>query len=296
MAREYGKVPLNVWGNEEWLDLSGPEKLLYVVLLCHQTLTYAGVADWRPKRLARLVDATWTAADVEAVGDSLQRRHMIVIDREVEEVLIRTFIKWDGVLKQPRLAVSMVSAFAGITSRRLKQVVAFEVQKLRSEQPELSCWGDQRMQVVLDHTGLDVKVASPEIGPSLPVVSATFGANDDRSLVSPTSTATTTTTSSKEDIPSANAESPQEKTSRGTRITEDWRPLEADFAAMQEQCPGYDLEREHLNFIGYWLAKPGKEGLKINWSQTWRNWMRRNYDRLPHNERQELKKRSERIR
>lgn len=28
-------------------------------------------------------------------------------------------------------------------------------------------------------------------------------------------------------------------------------------------------------FLDYWVAKPGKDGTKLDWEATWRNWVRR---------------------
>lgn len=190
MAREYAKIRTDIWGDEDWRQVGGAAKLLYFMLLSHATLTYAGVADWRPNRIAPLLDPAWTRADVEALAVELQSRHLVVVNDETEEVLIRSFIKHDGVMRQPRLAVAMASAFSAVSCARIKSVIAFEVQKLRVEDPDLSCWSDARVQTVLDHSGIDLK----DLGEGLPSVSATFGPNVGQGFVSPTNTATNTST------------------------------------------------------------------------------------------------------
>jgi len=35
------------------------------------------------------------------------------------------------------------------------------------------------------------------------------------------------------------------------------------------------MSREAERFRDYWIAKPGKDGVKLDWAATWRNWMRR---------------------
>lgn len=42
----------------------------------------------------------------------------------------------------------------------------------------------------------------------------------------------------------------------------------------RENCPHVDGRTEHAKFCDYWLAKPGKDGRKLDWVATWRNWMR----------------------
>lgn len=60
------------------------------------------------------------------------------------------------------------------------------------------------------------------------------------------------------------------KSSRGTRLPQDWSPSLEDLNfARQEQV---DVSREIERFKNYWIAKP-KDNTKLDWSRTWRNWV-----------------------
>ena len=52
------------------------------------------------------------------------------------------------------------------------------------------------------------------------------------------------------------------KDARGSRLPHDWLP---EGSYEQEE-----LER----FRDYWIAKAGKDGVKLDWQATWRNWLR----------------------
>ena len=67
-------------------------------------------------------------------------------------------------------------------------------------------------------------------------------------------------------------------THRGTRIDPDFIPSATARADILAEHPALDLRREHAKFIDYWTAKPGKDGVKLDWHATWRNWMRRAAD------------------
>lgn len=70
------------------------------------------------------------------------------------------------------------------------------------------------------------------------------------------------------------ATSPSARSSRGSRIPDDFQPnIEA---AVSEGVSRQDAERQARSFCDYWRAKPGKEGLKLDWPATWRVWYRRN--------------------
>ena len=63
---------------------------------------------------------------------------------------------------------------------------------------------------------------------------------------------------------------------RGSRIPEDWRPTDEDIVWQRTQ--GIDdllARREYPKFVDYWRAKAGRDATKLDWSATWRNWLRR---------------------
>lgn len=129
MARELANIRLDIWTSQEFRDLTEAEQRLYFLLLSHDSLSYAGVADWRPRRLARFA-ASSTPESIEQIGLALQAKRFILIDDDSEEVLIRSFLKHDGLLKQPRLTVSMVNAYGSTTSENIRSVIIHELQKL----------------------------------------------------------------------------------------------------------------------------------------------------------------------
>jgi len=47
----------------------------------------------------------------------------------------------------------------------------------------------------------------------------------------------------------------------------------------RQNAPHVDGRREFEQFCDYWRAKPGKDGRKLDWVMTWRNWMRTAEDR-----------------
>jgi uncharacterized protein YdaU (DUF1376 family) len=69
----------------------------------------------------------------------------------------------------------------------------------------------------------------------------------------------------------------QGQTSRGCRLPEDFA-LTAELSgwALNELGAAPALvHREFAKFTDYWRAQPGAKGRKLDWSGTWRNWMRR---------------------
>lgn len=195
MARDRASIRVDMWADGDFRRLSVFAQWLYIALLSHPTLSYAGVADWRPGRIAAF-SAGVEVADVRAAADELMRGRFILADEQTEEVLVRSFVKHDGLLKQPKLTVSMCNAYAAIASSGIREVVAHEVQKLRVREPELKAWGVRQMQTILDADSAPIEAHLPiGLGEGLPI-GLPLGLPEPQplGLGLPTSTATSTAT------------------------------------------------------------------------------------------------------
>lgn len=72
---------------------------------------------------------------------------------------------------------------------------------------------------------------------------------------------------------------PNSKTSvspadRGSRLPSDWVPPSDVMEWARQERPDLDLATTLEEFRDYWLSVPGARGRKLDWSRTWRNWVR----------------------
>ena len=66
----------------------------------------------------------------------------------------------------------------------------------------------------------------------------------------------------------------EEKSQRGSRLANDWvLPVEWENWAKKER-PELDAKQVFEQFKDYWCAKAGKDAIKLDWTATWRNWVR----------------------
>ena len=156
MARDHARVNVAIWGDPDFRNLPQQAQHLYLLLWSSPGLTYCGSHDWRPARLAGLAGG-WTRDDVEAAGACLAARYFAVIDDEREEILLRSWIRFDGLMKQPRMAVSCVTAYAETASDLIRSVVVSELRRVHEEAPNLACWTDRRVAEVLEHPAAEPK-------------------------------------------------------------------------------------------------------------------------------------------
>lgn len=148
MAREYAQIKLAIWADDDWRDLSPLARYLYLTLLTSPSLSHCGVADWRPARIGALNGME--TEDVLRCGAELVEALYLVIDEESEEVLIRSFIRNDGLMKQPRMAVSMANAHSAVASKAIRGVIVHELRRLREDHPELTGWTKDKALGLLD--------------------------------------------------------------------------------------------------------------------------------------------------
>lgn len=279
MARDHARVSLSVWADDDWRDLSPAAQHLYFVLLTQPSLSYAGVADWRPARL-RALASPWRPDGFNRAAVELARQLYIVVDEDTEEVLIRSFVRHDGLMKQRNMAVSMVRAYEAIASKGIRGVFVHELARLRESDPELAGWVS--CAHLLDNRSVDpadYPTGYPgndhDVNPSGdPSVEGQSGGQSSPSVDGcPTPTPSPAPTPHSL-LPSPAAKAAEGPRKRATRIPDDFRPSPAVRDDMATKRPEVDLELETEKFRDYWAAKAGKDATKLDWDATWRNWIR----------------------
>ncbi|MDK8496841.1 hypothetical protein QP920_10345 [Corynebacterium marquesiae] len=152
--RKFAQIQIDIWNDTDFRNLTPAAQHLFFVLLSHPSLNHAGVGDWRPARLSGMAHS-WAKADVEAAAGELVHERYVLIDDETEEFLIRSYVRNDALLKQPRMATAVAKGLAEVGSSVLRGVVIFELRRLHDEQPELKGWGSREASRLLDAEAVD---------------------------------------------------------------------------------------------------------------------------------------------
>lgn len=139
LAREHARIQTAIWLDDDFLDLTVEAQHLYTVLTTQMKLSFCGVWTWHPGRISQFAKG-WTPARVEDAAAELSEGLYIVIDETTGEVLVRSFIRNDGLLSSPNIAKAMYRTFADVGSRMLKAVIVHELKRLHAEQPLLKGW------------------------------------------------------------------------------------------------------------------------------------------------------------
>lgn len=160
MARDHARIHLDLWGDDDWMDLSVDAQMLYLTLYTNPGLSFCGAGEWHPGRLsARASD--WTVERIETAAAELSRRLFVVIDTETGEYLLRSWIKHDGLWRTPNMAVSVANARGELSSRTLRGVVVFEVAKLKKANADSNAWERPAVAKMLAQKPIDAADLEP---------------------------------------------------------------------------------------------------------------------------------------
>ncbi len=75
--------------------------------------------------------------------------------------------------------------------------------------------------------------------------------------------------------------SPASRRDTGVRLPEDWKPSPELMDWAYTEYPQVDAEDQTDRFKDYWLAKAGAGARHVQWDRTWKNWIRRENDKIP---------------
>jgi hypothetical protein len=133
MARGHGRILTSIWEDADFLALDEREQRLYLFLISQPNLNHAGLLDLTLRRWARKARGL-TVAELEKRIGRLEESCFVVVDDDTEELLIRSFVRNDGVWRMPKVMGAMVSGALEISSRKLQQALLAEMDRIPLEE------------------------------------------------------------------------------------------------------------------------------------------------------------------
>ncbi|MEU7787703.1 hypothetical protein [Amycolatopsis sp. NPDC049159] len=131
MARTEARLLFTVW--EGLAVLSDAGKLAYFAVMTDPSLTQCGAGPLRPSRWSKKLGWRDEPEKIEAALSEMDEHRKIFVDHDTDEVLIRTFVRRDGVAKMPYVLRSALKAAVMIESHRLRKELAVELRTLHDE-------------------------------------------------------------------------------------------------------------------------------------------------------------------
>jgi hypothetical protein len=282
MPRSEARVFTSIWKDPHFTGIDPGAQWMYLFLLSQDDLAYSGVMPLRERRWAAKASGL-TVADIESALKVLEGspRRFIITDESTGELFVRSLLRRDGIWKQPNLLKQARESAEQIESPRIRAALLAELRRLPLDETP-----SEQVKTLVAEFIQDLEQGSPY---------PTAYPSDDpdpNPLGNPSDDPTDKDYARAQGLGESNGSSggdspippiplipgapslPRPDRKLGTRLPDDF-PVTADMREwFASNCPHVDGRREHAKFGDYWRSKPGKEGRKLDWVMTWRNWMR----------------------
>lgn len=255
--RTHGRLLVSIWRDKDFIARSVEAQRCYMMLLAQKDVNNAGVQPLMIRKWARGCEAT-SEDDIVRALNELQGARFVCYDVDTEELLIRSFIRNDGIVKQPNVLKNALRVAEQTESPRLRQALSDELETLgRKDASEVA----SRMVV----KGIGNPFENPSETLPAPL-------NPSETPREPCGDGDGEGVTNNVVSPSDSKRVSAQK--RGTRLPEGWMPDQAVIAQMREERPDVDLQAEHRKFADHWKAATGRNATKRDWNAAWRNWIR----------------------
>jgi hypothetical protein len=270
MTRNYANISTAIWRNDGFRELSRNGQHMYLLLTSQPDISAAGVLSLNVKRWSTRTNGV-TTDEVRAALTELQDHRFIAFDTETEELLVRSFVRWDGGYGNTKRRPVILRAAQEVESETLRRWIAAEFRRLDlptdglvdGDADSLSASSLQSSAGGIDDGLFSLGNRLSDTASSSDGVVVSTGSREEPSTHNPHTRSQATATAK-----------PRPET--GTRLPENWPDTDEgqqslDWAA--EHYPAVNRPEELLKFTNYWLAKSGRDATKRSWYRTWQNWV-----------------------
>jgi hypothetical protein len=129
MARSHGRISAAIWRDQDFIALEAEPQRLYLFVLSQPDLTHAGLIPLRTRLWSTRFNGG-TPGRVRTALEALEEQRFILVDEDTEELLVRTFVRNDGVYKQPKVMERMAIDAGQIMSSALRAAFCVELRRL----------------------------------------------------------------------------------------------------------------------------------------------------------------------
>jgi hypothetical protein len=255
VGRKEARIFTSIWQDADFVALPVDAQRMYFLLLSQPELSLCGrlvLAENQWAATAKGMTRAKVRADMTALAEA-DPRPFIIVDYATDEVLIRSFVRRDGVLRGPKLIKPLVAAATIIRSGKLRTALRDELQATLDE--------GTIHPGSLESVDLMIKMLSPQVN----TLSHTL-------LDTPSDRAPDRAKEKEKELTEG---SRKPGDGRATRIPPDFTVTKEMVAWARQRVPQVDGKLQTEMFINYWTAASGPNSVKKNWELTWQNWMLR---------------------
>jgi hypothetical protein len=128
-VRNYGNIATAIWLDKDFTSLSCDAQRMYFMIITQNNITSVGTLPITLRRWASYANDLPSERLLNSLKE-LADGSYIAIDWEQEELLVRTFVKWDGGHTNPKRLLSIKASASAVTSPILAPILASELDAL----------------------------------------------------------------------------------------------------------------------------------------------------------------------
>lgn len=129
MSRTYARVMAAIWRNRDFIALTSGAQRVYLMLVTQPDISAAGTLPLCIRRWASLAQDSSPESINNALAE-LAAGKFVVVDRATDELLVRSFVKWDGGMGNSKRRPVILEAAAEVVSPALREALAVEFRKV----------------------------------------------------------------------------------------------------------------------------------------------------------------------
>ena len=119
-----------MWEDPDWIALSPRGQWFFMLLYSQAALNRAGVTALTSKRWKRLASGPAVEQQITLAMKELEDANFIVVDDDTEELLVRSYMRNDGIAKQPNVLKSACRQAREVLSPQLRAALKVELRRL----------------------------------------------------------------------------------------------------------------------------------------------------------------------
>lgn len=129
MARSFARIITAIWRNSEFRALPGGAQRVYLLLVTQPNISAAGTLPLTVRRWAEMAADT-NVADINRQLAVLVTGRFLGVDQATEEVLVRSFVRWDGGYGNRKRRPVIEAAALELVSPALRRMLGAEFERL----------------------------------------------------------------------------------------------------------------------------------------------------------------------
>ena len=118
MARTHARIFCSIWNDPIFTSLSAEAQRLYLLALSQPNISLCGVVPFTARRWARFSPDT-KAEDLEDAVVELENAGLVLLDNDTEELWVKSFVRYDGILGNSKLVKGMEDALSTVLSPKI---------------------------------------------------------------------------------------------------------------------------------------------------------------------------------